>query len=172
MKAVVVVLALTAALAIQTTLAGLTIGGGISVNLVLVAVVYIGLTSGPVAGLLAGSVGGIIQDALAGGIIGIGGLSKTIVGFAVGVLGAQFIVAQPLPRFVIFFGATIVHEVCFKTLYALVESQQFSLRWVPLLTLAAVNAVVGIIAFQIVELAPGLMQRREARRDRIGPRRY
>jgi hypothetical protein len=42
----------------------------------------------------------------------------------------------------------------------------------PLLTLAAVNAVVGIIAFQIVEIAPGLMQRREARRDRIGPRRY
>jgi rod shape-determining protein MreD len=172
MKAVVVVLALAAALAIQTTLAGLTIGGGISVNLVLVAVVYIALTNGPVAGLLAGSVGGIIQDALAGGIIGIGGLSKTIVGFGVGVLGAQFIVAQPLPRFVIFFGATIVHELCFKTLYALVESREFSLRWMPLLTLAAVNAVVGIIAFQIVEIAPGLMQRREARRDRIGPRRY
>lgn len=172
MKAVVVVLALAGALALQTTLAGLTIGGGISVNLVLVAVVYIALTHGPVAGLLAGSAGGIIQDALAGGIIGIGGLSKTIVGFAVGVLGAQFIVAQPIPRFVIFVGATIAHELCFKTLYALVESREFSLRWVPLLTLAAVNAVVGIIAFQIVELAPGLMQRREARRDRIGPRRY
>lgn len=172
MKAVVVVLALAGALALQTTLAGLTIGGGISVNLVLVAVVYIALAHGPVAGLLAGSVGGIIQDALAGGIIGIGGLSKTIVGFAVGVLGAQFIVAQPIPRFVIFFGATIVHELCFKTLYALVESREFSLRWVPLLTLSAVNAVVGIIAFQVVELAPGLLQRREARRDRIGPRRY
>jgi hypothetical protein len=35
-----------------------------------------------------------------------------------------------------------------------------------------VNAVIGLIAFQIVELTPGLMQRREARRDRIGPRRY
>lgn len=172
MKAIAVVLALAGALALQTTLAGLTIGGGISVNLVLVAVVYIALTHGAVAGLLAGSVGGIIQDALAGGIIGIGGLSKTIVGFAAGVLGAQFIVSQPIPRFVIFFGATIVHELCFKMLYALVESREFSLRWIPLLTLAAVNAVIGLIAFQIVELAPGLMQRREARRDRIGPRRY
>jgi rod shape-determining protein MreD len=172
MKAVVVVLALAGALAIQTTLAGLTVGGGISINLVLVAVVYIALNHGPVAGLLAGSAGGIIQDALAGGIIGIGGLSKTIVGFAVGVLGAQFIVAQPIPRFVTFFGATIVHELCFKTLYALVESRQFSVRWVPFLTLAAVNAGIGIIAFQIADLAPGLVQRREARRDRIGPRRY
>jgi hypothetical protein len=99
-------------------------------------------------------------------------LSKTIVGFAVGVLGAQFIVSRPIPRFVIFFGATIVHELCFKMLYALVESRELLLRWVPLLTLAAVNAVIGIIAFQIVELAPGLLQRREARRDRIGPRRY
>jgi rod shape-determining protein MreD len=167
-----VILALAGALALQTTLAGLTIGGEISVNLVLVAVVYIALTNGPVAGLLAGSAGGIIQDALAGGIIGIGGLSKTIVGFGVGVLGAQFIVSQPFPRFVMFVGATIIHEVCFRTLYALVESREFSLRWIPLLTLAAVNGLVGIITFQLVELGPGLMQRREARRDSISRRRY
>ena len=33
------------------------------------------------------------------GVIGIGGLAKTIVGFLAGIIGTQFIVAQPLPRF-------------------------------------------------------------------------
>ena len=82
------------ALALQTILAGLLIGGRIAVNLVLVAVVYVALAFGPVTGLLAGVVGGLTQDALAGGIVGIGGLAKTLIGFAVGVLGAQFIVSQ------------------------------------------------------------------------------
>ena len=43
MKAAGVILALAGALALQTTLAGLTIGGATAVNLVLVAVVYVAL---------------------------------------------------------------------------------------------------------------------------------
>lgn len=172
MKTAGVILALAGALALQTTLAGLTVGGGTAVNLVLVAVVYVALAHGPVPGLLAGSAGGIIQDALAGGILGLGGLAKTIVGFGVGVLGAQFIVAQPLPRFVMFVGATIVHELCYQALRALVESGGFAWRWTAVLTQAAVNGLVGIVAFQIVELGPGLLQRREARRGTVSRRRY
>ena len=163
MKVIGVFLALAGALALQSTLAGLTIGGGTPVNLVLVAVVYVALVFGPVPGLLAGSAGGLVQDALAGGILGIGGLAKTIVGFGVGVLGAQFIVAQPLPRFVMFVGATVIHELCFQALYALVEARGFSLRWTAVLTQAGFNGIVGIVAFQIVELGPGMLQRREAR---------
>jgi len=172
MKAAGVILALAGALALQTTLAGLTMGGGTAVNLVLVAVVYIALVYGPVPGLLAGSAGGLIQDALAGGIIGIGGLTKTVIGFAVGVLGAQFIVSQPLPRFVMFVGASVAHELCFQALYALVESRSFGLRWTLVLTQAAVNGVIGIIAFQIVEMGPGLMQRRRDRGSSISTRRF
>jgi rod shape-determining protein MreD len=172
MKAAGVILALAGALALQTTLAGLTVGGGTAVNLVLVAVVYVALAYGPVPGLLAGSAGGIVQDTLAGGIIGIGGLSKTIVGFIVGVLGAQFIVSQTLPRVVMFFGATVVHELCFQALYALVEARSFSLRWLPLVTQAAANALLGIVAFFVVERGPGFLQRREDRRHTVSRRRY
>ncbi|HSC28422.1 MAG TPA: hypothetical protein VLD67_14180, partial [Vicinamibacterales bacterium] len=53
-------------------------GGALAVNLVLVAVVYAALAYGPVVGLMAGSLGGLAQDALAGGIVGIGGFSKTL----------------------------------------------------------------------------------------------
>ena len=87
MRIVGVLIALAGALALQTTLAGLTIGGATAINLVLVAVIYVALAFGPAAGLLAGSAGGLVQDALAGGIVGIGGFSKTLVGFLVGLLG-------------------------------------------------------------------------------------
>ena len=83
-RAVGVLIAIALALALQTTLArfrrrrhgGARSGAG--------RVVYVALTSGPVTGMLAGSVAGLIQDALSSGVIGIGGLAKTIVGFLVG----------------------------------------------------------------------------------------
>lgn len=172
MKAAGILAALGVALVLQTTLAGVTMSGAALVNLVLIAVVYVALAHGAVTGLLAGSAGGIIQDALAGGIVGVGGLSKTIVGFLVGVLGAQFIVSQPLPRFVMFVAATIVHEFCFQALYAVVESRAFTMQYSTLLTQAVVNAAIGILAFQLIEGAPGLVQRRHTRRSDLGRRRF
>lgn len=172
MKAAGVLAALGVALVLQTTLAGLTMTGAAHVNLVLVAVVYVALGHGAVTGLLAGSAGGIIQDALAGSIVGVGGLSKTIVGFLVGVLGAQFIVSQPLPRFVMFVAATLVHELCFQALYAVVESRAFSMHYSATLTQAVVNGAIGILAFQVVEGAPGLMQRRHTRGTSLSRRRF
>ena len=108
-KAAGVILAVAAALALQTTLARFVVRGTVAVDLVLVVVVYVALTSGPVTGLLSGHFAGLVQDALSSGVIGIGGLAKTIVGFLAGIIGTQFIVAQPLPRFVVFFGATVLH---------------------------------------------------------------
>jgi rod shape-determining protein MreD len=167
MRAAGVLAGLVLALLLQTTIAGMTIQGATYVNLVLVAVVFVALAYGAVTGLMAGVAGGLVQDALAGGIVGIGSLSKSVTGFAVGVLGAQFIVSQPLPRFVMFVGATVVHELCYQGLFALVEFRPFAL---PLATLAAqafINGVVGIVAFQVVEGTPGLVQRRRMRRASI-----
>jgi len=166
MKAVGVLLALVAALALQTTISGLTMGGARMVNLVVVAVVGVGLMFGPVAGLLAGTAGGLLQDALAGGIVGIGSLSKTLVGFFSGLLGTHFIVAHPIPRFVMFAGATAAHALCFEGLYALIEARGFRLDHSALLVQAGINATVGLVAFFFLERGPGLLQRRRARRGR------
>jgi rod shape-determining protein MreD len=171
-RAIGVIVALAGALVLQTTLAGLTFGGATVVNLVLVAVIYVALAFGPVAGLLAGSAGGLVQDALAGGVIGVGGFSKTLVGFLVGLLGAQFIVAQSLPRLVMFVSGTLVHALCYQALYALVETRGFQMRWSVALTQAVVNGIIGILAFQIVEAGPGLMQRRRSRGATLSRRRY
>ena len=166
MKTAGVLLALVGALAVQTSLSGLTMTGASMVNLVLVAVVYAALVFGPITGLMAGTTGGLAQDALAGGIVGIGSLSKTIVGFLAGLLGAHFIVAQPLPRFVMFVSASVVHEICYQGLSALVEVRPLRLAYGPVLTQAAINGIVGLTAFFVVERLPGALQRRRARRGR------
>jgi rod shape-determining protein MreD len=163
MRTAGVLAALAVALLLQTTLAGLSMAGGTRVNLVLVAVVYVALAFGAVTGLLAGTAGGLAQDALAGGIVGVGGLSKTVVGFLVGVLGAQFIVSQPLPRFVMFVGATFVHELLFQALFALVESRTFTMHYSATLIQAVVNGGIGIAAFLLVEQGPDVLQRRQSR---------
>ena len=164
--------ALIVALLFQTTVAGISLQGGTLVNFVLVAVICLALSLGALTGLLAGAAGGLVQDAIAGGVVGIGGIAKTVVGFVVGVLGAQFIVSQPLPRFVMFVGGTIVHELCFQSLYALVETRVVQFAWRTMLTQAAINGVIGILALQIVESAPGLKQKREARRASFARRRF
>ena len=164
MKAAGSVLAIILALVVQTTLARFLVRGSLGVDLVLVAVIYIALTSGPVAGLLSGTVAGLLQDALSGGIIGIGGLAKTVVGFLTGVVGTQFIVAQPFPRFVVFLAATLLHITIFAGLYAILDVRQFGNPYgVGAIGQAAGNALVGVIAFQLTAFVPGAVDRRRAR---------
>jgi len=163
-KAAGVLIAIALALALQTTLARFVVGGTAALDLVLVVVVYVALTTGPVSGLLAGSVAGIIQDALSSGVIGIGGLAKSIVGFAAGVIGQQFIVTAALPRFVMFLGATALHAAVFMGLYVLLELRTFPAPWAAIASQAVVNAAVGMIAFTILEGVPGVMERRRLRR--------
>ena len=162
MKAAGVVLATLLALVLQTTIGRFLTRGAGAIDLVLVVTVYAALVSGPATGLLAGALGGLVQDALSSGVIGIGGLAKTIVGFSAGIVGTQFIVAQPLPRFVVFFGATLVHSAVFVGLYVLLDLRQFGTPYAAVAGQAAGNAVVGVLAFQVVELLPGAFARRKA----------
>ncbi len=168
MKAAGVILAVTAALALQTTLARYVIGGSIGIDLVLVVVVYVALTYGPSTGLLTGSLGGLLQDALTtGSITGIDGLAKTVVGFLAGIIGTQFIVVQSVPRFLVFFGATVVHQAVFMGLYVLLNLRHFGTPYADVAEQAIANAIIGVVAFQVSELLPGAVERRRAAKARI-----
>jgi rod shape-determining protein MreD len=162
-KAAGVLIAIALALALQTTLARFLVGGSAAVDLVLVAVVYVALTTGPVGGMLAGSVAGLIQDALSSGVVGIGGLAKSIVGFLVGAIGQQFIVTAALPRLVMFVGATMLHAVVFMGLYETLDLRVFPEPWKSVTTQALGNALVGIVAFAVIESLPGVIERRRSR---------
>lgn len=166
MRAAGVLVAIAAALALQTTLARFVVGGTTAIDLVLVVVVYVALTTGPGTGMLAGSVAGLAQDALSSGVIGVGGLAKSIVGFLAGVIGQQFIVTAALPRFVMFLAATALHAAIFMGLYVVLELRTFPEAWTAVASQAVANAAVGMIAFTIVESLPGIVERRRSRRVR------
>jgi len=165
-RAAGILVAVAVALALQTTLSRIAIRSTVAVDLVLVVVVYVALTSGPATGLLTGAFAGLVQDSLSSSVIGIGGLAKTIVGFLAGIIGSQFIVAQSLPRFVVFFGATVLHAIVFMGLYVLLGLRQFGTPYAAVAGQAAANAVIGVVAFQLVELLPGAVERRKARSTR------
>jgi len=183
MKTAGVFLAITVALALQTTLAHFVIRETGALDLVLVVVVYVALVSGPVAGLLAGALGGLAQDCLSAtgvatvsatgaitltrAIIGVGGLAKTIVGFAAGVLGAQFIVTGLVPRLFVFFAATLGHAVMFLGLSVVLGLRRGAVPYGIVMTQAIGNAIIGGVAFQIVEGFPGFIERRRAMRGRM-----
>jgi rod shape-determining protein MreD len=163
-KAAVGLLAIALSLALQSTVDRLLPWGTASVDLVLVAVVYVALTSGPVGGMLAGSAAGLIQDSLGTGIVGIGGLAKSIVGFFAGVFGQQFIVTAALPRLAMFVGATLVHALVFMGLYEVLGLRTFESPWTTVGTQALTNAVVGMVAFAVIEAVPGVLERRRMTR--------
>jgi rod shape-determining protein MreD len=166
-KAAGILLAIALALVIQTTIARYVAGGNIAVNLVLVVVVYVALRSGPVAGMLTGTVAGLIQDSLSTGVIGVGGLAKTIVGFVAGIIGTQFIVAQPLPRFLVFFVATVVHQAITIGLGVVLGQRSLGTPYAAVAGEALGNAVVGVAAFQLSELLPGAVERRRMGKSRL-----
>jgi len=163
-KAVGVLIAIALALALQTTLARFLVGGTAAVDLVLVVVIYVALTSGPMTGMFAGSLAGLVQDALSSGVIGIGGLAKSVVGFVAGAIGQQFIVTAALPRLVMFLAATAVHAAMFMGLYVLLGLRSFPSPWAAIASQAVGNAAVGMIAFTLIESLPGVVERRRMRR--------
>ena len=171
MNAIKMLIGVVVALVLQTLLSRFLVHGRLGVDLVLVVVVYLGLTSGPVVGLMAGTIGGLTQDALSTGIVGIGGLAKTIVGFIAGIIGTQFIVSQPVPRFVVFLGASLVQIGIVMGLETLLELRPLARTYPLTLVEAAGNGLVGVVLLQLSDLLPGAIERRKAARGSVGVRR-
>jgi rod shape-determining protein MreD len=154
-----VVAALAVALVIQTSLPDAA-----PVDLVLVVVVASALASGPMSGLVAGTVGGLIQDAMSTGILGMGGLAKTVVGFAAGRFATQFIVTATIPRLLVFAAATVAHAGLFMGLYTLLGLRSFPDPVTAVATQAVANAVIGVIGVRTVDAIPRMVERRRVNR--------
>jgi len=163
MKLTSVLAVVVVAVGLQTALSQFTVGGWLIFDLVLVGVVFAALQWGAVGGMLAGTVGGLLQDALSGGIVGVGGLAKTLVGFAAGGVGTQFVVAKPYARAGILAAATVVHRLIVLALVAIIDQRWPGVAWTAMLGETAVNAVCGYAAFHITEALPGAVARGRAR---------
>src|SRR5262245_15886587 len=80
----------------QATVAPALRIGDVLPDLPLIVVVLLALRRGPEFGCLAGFAAGLLQDAAGGGLIGVQAFTKALAGFAVGWLGGELRVTQPL----------------------------------------------------------------------------
>lgn len=151
------------AVLLQVALSRYAVGGRFAFDLVLVGVVFVSLQTGAVAGMLAGTVGGLLQDVLSGGVVGVGGLVKTLVGYAAGLLGTQFVVAKAHARALIVAVATLVHGLMAGGLQAVIDQAWPHFAWAAMLEEIVINAVVGWLAFVITESLPGAVARGRTR---------
>lgn len=173
MKAAGVLVTVIVSVFLQVTLARYAVGGRWVFDFVLVGVVFAGLQWGPVSGLFGGTVGGLLQDVLAGQIVGVGGLAKTIIGFAAGVVGTQFVLTRPQARTIIVIGATLVHRLMMLGLTGLIDQRWPSVSWGAMLAETGLNTLAALVAFQATTSWPGAMERyRMNRRSRLSRRQW
>ena len=173
MRLMWVLATIVVALILQVTLARYTVGGRWAFDLVLVGVLYAALQWGPIAGMIAGTIGGLAQDVLENGIVGVGGLVKTFVGCAAGAIGTQFVLVRPQARMIIVAVATIVHRLLLFAIVALINQQWPAMPWTAMLWETAINALCSVIAFSAAEAVPGVVARgRESRRSSFSRRQW
>ncbi len=158
------VIAIVVALALQTSVVPFVLSNDGRIDLVLVVVVWAALQFGPAAGLVTGAAAGMAQDALSGGIIGVSGFVKTLVGFWAGAIGSQFIVANALPRFVVLIAGAVFNAFASLGLHAAIQRRGFDLPWGQAWGQVLTTAFVGIVLMQVAQAIPGRLKRRRLRR--------
>ena len=173
MRATGVFLAVLVAVLLQVGFARYAVGGRWVFDLVLVGVAFAALQGGALAGMLAGTIGGLLQDVLSGGIVGVGGLAKTLVGCIVGVVGTQFVLARASARMLIVAVATAAHRLLMVALEALIDLQWVGVLWGSLVVEMAVNSIIALLVFQVAQALPGALARqRLSRRSGLSRRQW
>ena len=171
MKFTSVFVTVAGAVVLQMAFARFTVGGHWVFDLVLVAVVYAGLQWGPIAGILAGSAGGIAEDVLAGGVMGVSGLAKTLVGCAAGIIGTQFVLTRPQGRTVIVAVASLGNRLLMLMLYGVIDQHWPGVLWTAMLTEIGLNSLCGLLLFHGTSALPGALSRQRMNRRPIVRRR-
>ena len=147
-------LAILAALVAQTTIAWLLGSARANVDLPLVVVVLAALDGGPLTGFLTGAIAGCGQDWLSGGIVGVSGVSKSLVGLATGVVATYVYTTGILFQGLAIAVATVVHIWAFVALYALMPQAGPSGSWDVVLMQTLANAAVGLAVLAVVRYGP------------------
>jgi rod shape-determining protein MreD len=147
-------LALGAAALAQVLLASYLPGLARYCDLFTILVVYYGLTTPPPAAMVMGAGAGLVQDTVAGTILGLNGFKKTLLGYLVGSVGSLFMLNQAIPRFGILFAATLIDPVAELGLSAALGRVYDFPGALELLQRGLGNGVFGLLFFWIAARLP------------------
>jgi rod shape-determining protein MreD len=123
-------------------------------DLPLLVVIYFGLSRrNPSTGLLLGMVVGLLQDSLSGPTIPLGlyGIAKTIIGYLASSIGARLDTEHPAARFALTMFFFVLHQGIIALTRRLLPSTPEPWFTVRLLLAAAVNAVVAVFLFVLLD---------------------
>jgi rod shape-determining protein MreD len=147
-----IALALVAALLLQTALTRVLPGHARIFDAFLLVMVYYGLAGGETEGMLVGALGGWIQDIQFGGsVLGLSGLTRVMIGFAVGTAGTRFHLSEPGPRALVLFLAALADGLVFSGIASAFEVGVTRLSPLEMLVRAGVNAAAGVVLFELVD---------------------
>jgi rod shape-determining protein MreD len=123
-------------------------------DLLLLVVVYFGLSRrNPASGLLVGMVAGLLQDSISGPTVplGLNGIAKTIVGYLASSIGARLDTEHPAARFALTAFFFVLHQGVIILTRRLLLAEPEPWFTVRLVISAAVNAVVAVFAFVLLD---------------------
>jgi rod shape-determining protein MreD len=106
----------------------------------------------PISATLFGAVMGIAQDGLTHNPLGIFGISKSVVGYMAASLGVRVDTEHHGSRLLLTFAFSLVQTAVLYLLEGRMLGQPYAWHWVHELIKAALNALVGVILFALLDL--------------------
>jgi rod shape-determining protein MreD len=127
------------------------------IDLALLVTVYFSLQREPVLGMVVGLGAGLGGDIIAGGILGVGGFSKTLIGYIISMASVKLSIENPLARLAAVALASIANTALFIGLYQMLEQNQIPDRispltgsWAQLLRTGGYKALADTLAAVII----------------------
>lgn len=146
-----IVLSAAAALIIQMILPVYVPRAGM-LDLPLLITIYFALSRrNPSTGLLLGTVIGLLQDTLSKAPLGLFGIAKTIIGYLASSIGARLDTEHPAARFALTFAFFCVQQGILVLITRVLLEHPNAWFTVHLAIAAAVNAVVGVVLFALLD---------------------
>ncbi len=92
-------------------------------DLTLIISVYFGLQRAPLLGMLTGATAGLAADVVKGGILGVGGFSKTLIGYVIAVISVKFPLENPLMRLGVVAVASVLNTMLYIGLNLMLDRE-------------------------------------------------
>ena len=156
MKVVAWMAAITFSVTVQTTSARFFDLTFVNMDIPLVVVVLAALSGGAIVGLWAGTFAGLLQDSMSGGLVGVSGLAKSLIGVTIGLLARRLMRTGYGYRILLIILATIMNVVVVGGVYHLVALSIPVVEGVNVLQQGILNVAAGILIVVASERMPVL----------------